>query len=157
MKHPSLLSCLAFYLITFLPSCGTLGGFETITFSTSKKSLESGIDSLYAIYPQYRIPAKWKSLDDWSARGYDFLESRLFYFKNPPEELYYVSFIGDSADLANKSKISISIRAVTNETSGWKLEKDVSSKESERIELRFRKEIVEKLEQITGSQARQGD
>ena len=146
------------YLMAYLlQSCGTLGGFEIITFSTSKENLEKGIDSLYAAYPQYRIPSKWNSKDDWSARGYDFLESRLFYFKDPPEELYYVSFVGDSTSFADKSKVSISVRAVTNETSGWILEKDVSSKESDRIELRFRKEIVEKLARITDSKAREGD
>src|ERR1700686_1727012 len=145
MKIYSLLMLVLFGSAVFFAGCGTLGGFEIITFSTSKQKLESGIDSLYAKYPQYRIPPAWKSLDDWSARGYDFLESRLFYFNNPPQELYYVSFVGDSTDFADTSKISISVRAVTNETSGWKLEKDVSSKESDRIEARFRKEIVEKL------------
>jgi hypothetical protein len=134
-----------------LQSCGTLGGFETVTLTTSKQKLEKGIDSLYLAYPDYRIPSKWKSKDDWSARGYDFLESRLFYFKNKPEELYYVSFVGDSQILADTTQVSISVRAVTNESSGWQLEKDISSGEHDRIELRFRKEIIEKLERITNS------
>ena len=140
-----------------LPGCGTLGGFENITFSTSKQNLKIGIDSLYAAYPQYRIPSKWESKDDWSARGYDFLESRLFYFKDSPEELYYVSFVGDSISFTDKSKVTVAVRAVANETPGWKLEKVIGSKERDRIELRFRTEIVEKLERITGSKAREGD
>jgi hypothetical protein len=158
MKIYSLILALLFGSLTLLTSCGTLGGFEIITFSTSKHKLEAGIDSLYSRYPQYRMPndSAWKSNDDWSARGYGFLDSRIFFFSNPPQELYYVSFVGDSTDFADTSKVSISVRAVTNISSGWRLEKDVSSREGDRIEERFRKEIGEKLESLTHSHFRIG-
>jgi len=99
------------------------------------------------------IRGRYNSNNIDSPRGYDFLESSLFYFKNSPEELYYISFVGDSATFADTTQVSIAVRAVTNESSGWQLEKDVSSGERNRIELRFRKEIVEKLERITNCRA----
>ncbi len=44
--------------------------------------------------PENRM-RKWKKYDFWDkyGTGYGFLETRMFYFKNPPEEMYYVSFI----------------------------------------------------------------
>jgi hypothetical protein len=147
-----------FSFLIVLSGCGTLGGFEIVTFPISKHKLEVGIDSLFSQYPQYRMPndTAWKTYDDWSARGYDFLESRIFFFNNSPQELYYVSFVGDSTDFADTSKVSISVRAVTSISSGWRLEKDVSSRESDRIEDRFRKEIGEKLEKLTNTHLRSG-
>src|SRR5258708_33537125 len=90
----------------FLTSCGTLGGIgDTINFPTSKKKLEIAMDSLYIIHPEYKIPREWETYNSWHQRGYDFLESRIFYFKSFPEEMYYMTFIGDSVMLADTTKI----------------------------------------------------
>ena len=132
--------------------CGTLGdGFGEWNFPIPKKKLEIAIDSLYKIYPEYSIPEKWEKQNDWSERGYDFLESDIFYFKSSPEEMYYVTFIGDSATLANPSNVSIGIRSVFKENTPkqWLLSDDVDSKEKIRIENRFASEIISKLEEYT--------
>ena len=72
-------------VIVSLISCdGTLGGFNTISFSTSKRKIENAIDTLYSNHPDYRIPDKFKEFDNWSKRGYDFLDSRIFYFSQTP-------------------------------------------------------------------------
>src|SRR5882672_7782340 len=88
-------------------SSGTLGGFEDNVFPVSKKRLDNAIDSLYKEFPQYKIPEKWMDLDNWSARGYDFLESNIFYFKDNPEEMYYVTYIGDQETLQDTTKVTI--------------------------------------------------
>ena len=75
-------------LTCILYSCGlgagTLGGFEKITFFTSKRILVAAIDSLFAQNPEYKITEKWKKGNNWSERGYDFLDTRIFYFKSTP-------------------------------------------------------------------------
>ncbi|MEP6844674.1 MAG: hypothetical protein ABI861_01665 [Panacibacter sp.] len=141
-----------------LTSCigaGTLGGFDIRIFHTSKQNLVRAVDTLFAKYPEYQIPDKWKSFDDWKERGYDFLDSRIFYFKSEPEEMYYVTFLGavnDSVQVNNTST-SISIRAIDNGTSHWTLEEETNSPEKKRIENRFDQEIISKLEQYTNTKS----
>ncbi len=132
---------------------GTLGGFDLRTFSTSKHNLVEAIDTLYAKHPDYRIPEKWKSFDDWHERGYDFLDSRIFYFPSNPEELIYVSFYGDANDSVqiDTSETGLAIRAVRNEKIGWTKEGDCSSKEKQRIQDRFDAEIISKLQDYTNA------
>ena len=134
---------------------GTLGGFDIRLFSTSKKNIEKAIDSIYINYPEYKIPEKWKARDNWSQQGCDFLDSRIFYFQNEPEEMYYVTFIGDSNDVIqhDTNHTRIAIRAVDNGVSGWVLEKDFSSGEKERIEERFDLEIISRLKNYAKTQA----
>ena len=134
---------------------GTLGGFDTRMFPTSKRNLVQAIDTFFAKYPDYKIPDKWKSHDDWKERGYDFLDSRIFYFKADPEEMYYVTFYADANDSVqvDTTRSGIAIRAVENNTSGWTTEDNTSSSDKRRIEARFDKEIISKLEQYTGTKA----
>lgn len=130
-----------------LATCGTLGGGigDEIYFPTSKSKLEVAIDSLYSKNPEFRVPDNWKKFDTWSARGYNFLESRIFYFKSVPEEMYYVTFIGDSAVLADTTKVAIGISAINKGENKWLLGNDLDSREKKRIERRFNDEIVSKL------------
>ncbi|MGF7073846.1 hypothetical protein [Mucilaginibacter sp. 3215] len=139
-----------------LMTCGTIGGIgKEVDFPVSKQNLEKAIDSLYAKHPEYKIPGKWKAFDGWSKAGYDFLESKIFYFKSPPEEMYYVTFIGDSAMLANPRKVGIGLRAIYNgDAHGkWLLESELNSEEKERINTRFANEIITKLELYTKTKA----
>ncbi len=152
-QHKMLLIAFIYSIITIGSiSCGTLGGIgDTINFPTSKKNLEIAMDSLFVKHPEYKIPEKWETYNDWHQRGYDFLESRIFYFKSSPEEMYYVSFIGDSVMLADTTKIGIAIRATYNgDARGrWVLGDSLGSSEKQRIISRFDNEIVSKLEQYT--------
>ncbi|GGH20492.1 hypothetical protein FAZ19_09810 [Sphingobacterium alkalisoli] len=146
-----------FIIIIFFSSCisgGTLGGFDKRTFPTSKRALNNAIDIFYLRYPEYKMPDKWQDRDNWAERGYGFLEARIFYFNENPEEMYYVSFMGDSTMLADSEKISIAIRAVYNGGTGWILENDLYKQERERIETRFDKEIIHRLESYTQVKAR---
>lgn len=135
-----------------------LGSFDIRVFPTSKQVLEKKIDQLFQEHPGYKIPDKWKTYDSWSQRGFDFLETRIFYLSGEPEEMYYVSFIGDSVMLANPNQIGIAIRAVHNASSKrWLLEKDFDKAQKERIESRFDKEIIAKIEASTGVKSKRED
>jgi hypothetical protein len=139
-------------LSTILTGCmvgaGTLGGFETVSFPTSKQNIVTSIDSIYKLFPNYKIPDHWKRYDTWSERGYDFLDSRIFYFKSEPEEMYYVTFIGDSLDQKNPHYTAIAIRSYMkgNNLGPWLNESDTGEEEKKRIESRFRTEIASKIE-----------
>jgi hypothetical protein len=124
--------------------CGTLGGWDDICFSVPKKTFEVQMDSLFIQHPEYKIPQKWNDLNDWSERGYDFLESWIFYFPSSPEEMYYVTIVTDPAN-STELKTTIAIRSV-NMGDRWFNHDEVNEKERERIEARFEKEIVSKLE-----------
>ena len=143
----SVICCTICCLIT---SCGTLGGIgDGIYFHTSKKKLDIALDSLFNQHPEYIVPTEWKQFNNWSARGYDFLESKIFYFKNQPEEMYYVTFIGDSITLLDTSKIGIGIQAINKGNYKWELDSDLDSKERKRILKRFDDEIISKLMEYT--------
>lgn len=55
MKFYKVIASLAILNVLLSCGAGTLGGFEPITFPTSKAKLEQAVDSLFANYPQYRI------------------------------------------------------------------------------------------------------
>lgn len=137
---------------------GSLGAVGSWMFPTSKKELVLAIDSLFAMQPRYILP---KELDtrynNWKEGGYDFLDSRLFYFDKKPREIYYVSFYGDASDSiqANPNLTGISVRSVISVSGikGWQNDSDMSNTEMHRVLDRFDKEIVSKLETYTNTKA----
>jgi hypothetical protein len=151
---PSNKIILIMILVSFyINSCGTLGGFDNRNFPIGKSKLLQSFDHLYEKYPEYIIPKKWETFNDWHERGYDFLQGKIVYFKNQPEEMYYISFIGDSIEQSIPYKCSIAIRAICKGTNKWNLENDFSKDEKERIENRFDKEIISKLEILSNSKS----
>jgi hypothetical protein len=151
------ISCII-YLFNLLNNfgAGTLGGFDERAFPTSKQHLVQAIDTLFSEHPEYEPPYEWKRFDNWHERGYDFLDSRIFYFSSSPREMYYVSFLGDANDSiqADSHLTSIAIRAVNNGTPGWTLEKEFDSSDRERIEQRFDKEVIFKIEAYTKTKSK---
>ena len=129
-------------------SCGTLGGFESINVPVERSVLKKAMDSLYSTFPEYQIPDKWKKFDTWRERGYGFLDGTIFYFAKGPEEMYYVTFIGDSTEQAHSKITEIAVRAVSRGSAKWILEEDTNKKEKQRVENRFRVEILSKLEKF---------
>ncbi|RYU87378.1 hypothetical protein EWM62_16865 [Mucilaginibacter terrigena] len=120
--------------------------------------MEFALKQIYKDHPEYLIPEKWEQFNDWSRRGYDFLDSRIFYFKDAPEEMYYISFIKDPEDPAAAKSVILAVRAVQRDSStSWLLQKDFNEKQQEEIEARFDKEIVSKLEKYTLTKAKRSD
>lgn len=147
----SILIILLFLLISCNYSAGTLGSFPAFNFPVSREHLQFSIDSLYRGNPQYKIPEKWIDKDNWSERGYDFLESRIFYFSDNPEEMYYVTFEGKNFNLDDKTNAVLAIRAVINKNSRWLKFDEIEIERRNQIQKRFYDEIISKLEMITGS------
>jgi hypothetical protein len=134
--------------------CGTLGGFDNITFPVTKATLVNAIDTLFARNPKYLIPEKWKQYDNWNAKGYGYLDTRIFYFNSDPEEMYYVSFVGEYDSIhKNTKEVIIAIRAVFKVDSNWMLEENIKKSEKQRIIKRFNDEIVSKLEEYTNTKS----
>lgn len=155
LSYKNLKIYLLIVLFSLLSCDGTLGGFNTIRFPVSKKNLEIAIDSLYFKHPKYKIPDKFQDYNSWSERGYDFLDSRLFYFSEFPEEMYYISFIGLDQTFKDTTHIDIAIRSVFIESKErWLEEKDFTEDEKIRINSRFKNEILSKLEEYTNSKAK---
>lgn len=146
----------AFLLLFIIISCdGTLGGFDSRNFVTPKQNIEKAIDTLFAKNPELKIPEKWKEYDNWKKSGYDFLDTRIFYFQSEPEEMYYVSFVEDGNEKQNENGPTIlAIRYIfTKRHNKWLKEEDFEIGEKERIEKRFDTEVVSKLEKYTGVKA----
>lgn len=97
---------------------------------------------------EQKIPDKWKETAASIQHTYEFLSANTtcLYFQESPEEMYFVSYQGNS-------KVTVmSVRSVFI-NGRWFTERDLTEAESERIENRFDKEIVGKLERVTNSKA----
>ncbi len=134
--------------------CGSLGAFEQIEFSVSKEKMDLAIEKLFIEYPEYKIPEEWIKFDDWSKRGYDFLDGKIFYFKSEPQELYYISYFTTEQSNSKKPTLKLAIRAINSGNERWLLSEDLSEREIKRIETRFRSEIIPKLEKYTQSKSK---
>jgi hypothetical protein len=149
-----------FYLLSFQiflgcgTGAGTLGGFEPVTFSRPKEKIRKAIDSLFVVYPEYRIPEKWGYWDNWKERGYGFLQSYIFYFEGRPEEMYYVTILGDGKTQADSAHTEIAIRAINRGKNRWLLHEDLSEGEKDRIMRRFDSEIISKLKFLSKGKSR---
>lgn len=138
-------------LSILLISCdGTLGGFDNRVFQSPKENIITALDTFFIDNPEMQIPAKWKSHDNWKKRGYDFLDSRIFYFNTVPEEMYYVTFVANGNENQNKNGPTIlAIRAVNNGRGKWIKYDDFDAEEKERIEQRFDKNVIIEIEKYS--------
>lgn len=152
MKFPKLiLISLLFYSCNNI-GAGGLSGWDVIVFKIPTQKLKSGIDSFYKANPKYVIPGKWNSEADYWVKANSDLKTTIFYFKDAPEEMYYVTFIGaGTGDNPNYSRLAI--RGVQKNNGNWKRFEEFNTTEQERIEKRFEKEVVTKLEQITNARS----
>lgn len=139
---------LLFYSCTGSISAGSLGGWDIIVFKIPEQKLESGIDSFYKANSNYLIPGKWKSEAENWIKNYSYLKTVIFYFDGSPEEMYYVTYI-DAGTGDNPNYSRLAIRGVKKGNDDWKRFEEFDTSEQERIEKRFEKEIITKLEQIT--------
>ena len=115
-----------------------MGGFDTRAFDVPKASIVKSIDAFFVQNPEYKVPEDWKKYNDWSKRGNDFLDSRIFYFDHGQKEMYYVTFVGNGQSDQNiKGPTILSVRAVNVGNYRWYLEEDLSDENKEIIENRL--------------------
>jgi hypothetical protein len=132
-------------VVTMLISCNysgdTLGYSSAFVFPFSENVLKIKIDSLFNQHPQYKIPDKWHELDNWNRRGLGFLQGKIFYFREQPEEMFYVtSGVSDNINV----HASLFIRAINRGYRWFKFD-ELDEAEKKRVEYRFEKSICSKL------------
>lgn len=137
---------------------GTLGSWKPILFPVSELKLDSATSNLYKNYPEYQSPVKWQyAVEYWKNSGYDFLKAEFFYFQNPPEEMYYVSYLDSGFGVNIPNHTEIAIRSVYSEKSGWRTNDECSEEERARIIERFNNEVICKLEEYTNTHSKVED
>ena len=147
--------CFLLLFFTLISCDGTLGGFNIISFPVSKKKIEIAIDNIYSKYPEYKIPNKYQDYNKWDYWGANSLDTHTFYFRESPEEIYYISFIGEEETLKDTTHIDIAIRSVfVGRKMKWLKQENFSKEEESRIQTRFKTEIIAKLEKYTKSKAK---
>src|SRR3569833_751866 len=121
-----------------LAGCDTMGQIGgTYSFHTSKDTLERAIDTLFAKYPEYKMPQKWEQYNTLKPRPASYLENKYFYFKDQPEEMYYVVLIDNLVMTGDSSRAGLAIRAVNTGKSKWLLESALGYGDERRIAKRF--------------------
>ena len=141
-----------FAMMVILSQCnigaGTLGSFDDRRFSLQKSDFLTVFDSL----TEKQIPDKWKDTAASIENTYDFLANDVtcLYLKDNPEEMYFVSYQGNSKFTV------ISVRSVFR-NGRWAVKGDLDDEEIDRIETRFDKEIINKIEGRTRTKAERVD
>jgi len=126
--------------------CNTFGGLDgAVNFHTNADTMARAIDSLYAKYPEYKLPAKWQAYDNLSLKPTPGIVNKIIYFKGAPEEMYYISVINDSLVSGSRHRNLLAIRAVNQGSPKWLQSEDINYKEEKRIRKRFSQEIIAKL------------
>jgi len=127
---------------------GTLSGWDNVIFPTSKEDVQKAIAELYKNNPKYRLNNKWKSQAEYWLKNFSYLETVIFYFSEEPEEMYYVTFV-EPGTSDNPKCTGLAIRGVENGVGHWKEYQEYSDIDKIRIDERFRREIVSKIERYT--------
>lgn len=150
MKYrPTQVIILLCCICCFIAACDTQGQIgDTANFKTSHPVLNAAIDTLYAKNPEYNVPSKWVQYDNFAAKPSKYLFKKVFYFKDKPEEMYYVSLIDDSIMTGDTSQTGLAIRAV-NRGGQWMQADKFDYRQQKKIQRRFNKEIISKLKAYT--------
>lgn len=150
MKYkPTTVVILLCCICCLIAACDTMGQIgDTANFKTSHQVLEAAIDTLYAKSPQYKVPQKWVQYDSLAMKPLPYMFKKIFYFKDKPEEMYYISLIDDSIMTGDTSQTGLAIRAV-NRGGDWMLVDKFDYKQQKKIQKRFNKEIISKLKAYT--------
>jgi hypothetical protein len=140
--------CFSLYSCNKL-GAGSFSGWNTIVFPISTKQLDMAIDSLFKSYPTYNIPGKWVSYSQsWRKQGYIRMKVYNFYFKEAPDEMYYVSLVAPGLT-DHPQYARIAVRGIQTEDGSWKENKEINLEERKKVEKRFAVEILSKLEHFT--------
>lgn len=126
-------------LLTTLVSCGTTGSIKLYDFNAPKYDVEKEILNVINKDSAHTVPRKWIE-----GTKLDYLERFYVYYNGNPEEMYEISF-SDSASWKYASTSRLAIISQFHYGNGWKYERDLSSKEIERITKRFEETILYKM------------
>ena len=124
-----------------LYSCGTTGHLKFYNFNNCKDSVKKDLLSVINYNSLYVAPTHWNNYE----QGIDTIRDIYVYFQSIPKEIYQLGFKGDTTEWRiNKKSCTLALVGTFNGKI-WRFEKDMKSKEIERIEKRFEMEILSKM------------
>ena len=126
-------------ILLVLSSCGTTGHIALYNFDSSKNKVEEKIVTILISDSSFEIPQKWKE----HMNG-DYFKRLYIYFKEKPEEIYQFGFSGDSVSWSLNSTCKLGLISIY-QGDQFKYEEDLSKQDKARIELRFEKEFLSKI------------
>jgi hypothetical protein len=128
---------------------GTLGSGYKYLFKCNEKDLNLCLDNYIRTNDEFKVPEKWEKYNNWTEKGYDFLDGKIFYFKKDfesNEEMYFVSVLNSYPK--NNNQTNVAVRAVfkfINNSPRWLYFDDINRQESEKIELKFQKFVLDNM------------
>ena len=150
-------------LILFLSSCNFSPGIHGLDileverldlnrteFEIQYKLFENG-------YPSYQAPSKWSDSINYWNQVFGFVDCKYIYFNQNPEELYFVTLIGDSKDTTSLNQTLfyqqtlLGVRASFDSINGWRTENDFTENETNRITRRFKTKIIPKIKKASSN------
>jgi hypothetical protein len=127
--------------IILVYSCGTTGHLKFYNFNNTKDSVMNDLLSVINYNSLYVAPPHWNNYE----QGIDTIRDIYVYFQSNPKEIYQLGFKGDTAEWRlNKKSCTLALVGVFNGKT-WAFEKDMKTKEIERVEKRFEMEILSKM------------
>ncbi len=154
LKH-AVIIVIFFYTGAFFAGCDTMGQIgSTFVFHTSADTLERGLDTLFAKYPEYKVPKELEKFENVKVRPTKFTEDKYFYIKSDTPEMYYVVFVDNLKMMGDSSRTGLAIRAVNHGDGKWVREPDLGYRDERNITKRFDSLIIAKLQRYTGAKVR---
>jgi hypothetical protein len=121
---------------------GTLGTFQVWKLDTNIDKVLSAFEAIN----ESNLPDKWKKTSSNIQQNYEFMSTICIYFRESPEEMYFLSYNG------NSKVTKISVRSVYDGKI-WRTQNKCTDEENSRINNRFQQIIIKKLKNITNSSA----
>lgn len=112
---------------------------EVYNYSNSKIRIEQELNRVVDIETD-TIPVKWKQY----CEIFDFMDDRFIYFKNKPEEVLRLSFVGDSSNWNSETNCQLTLFDWFD-GSKWVRNFDIKSEDKKRIVKRLETEILSKM------------
>ena len=122
-------------------SCGTTGHLKFYYFNDGRDSVKKDLLSVINYNSLYTAPVNWNNYE----QGIDTIRDIYVYFQSNPKEIYQLGFKGDTTEWRiNKKGCTLALVGVFNGKL-WRFERDMKSKEIERVEKRLEMEILSKM------------
>lgn len=127
-------------ITTTIFSCGTTGHIQFYKYNQKKEVVEINLLEVINENNTYSPPKKWNNYE----LGIDSIYDIFVQFSSNPKEIYQLDFIGTPSDWEEESASKLALVGVFDGEK-WSFEKDLSSKEQERMKNRFETEILSKM------------
>jgi hypothetical protein len=141
--------CIFFIPTLLITSCiaSGLGSGKVFTLECTRGEAAKCLKNFRKEHPEFEIPDSLKKYDRWEQDGYSFLQGQVIYFSQKKIEMYYVSLIKNKlTDTTSTQPSYISVRYFFDfKKMLWERASHLEKSELKRIDKRFEKEVLLKL------------